>query len=55
MTARDRHFYNLPKNDLTGEGVTGTEGNESLLKYISHNLIGSGKVFSGPFGLRKCE
>ncbi|WAQ99967.1 TTCA-like protein [Mya arenaria] len=53
MTARDRHFYDIPLVQDVGDQNQTSNEKDVLLKYINSNLIGNGKAFSGPFGLRK--
>ena len=53
--ACDRLFYSLPDNskcESNSETEGGRKENE-FLNYISQNIIGCDKVFSGPFGLCK--
>lgn len=51
---RDRLFYSLPDDDRTSKiGVSKTVNTDKLLNFISDNIIGKDKVFSGPFGLRQ--
>lgn len=51
---KDRQFYSIPKNEkyIDLAESQNTE-RQALIKYISDNIIGNNKVFSGPFGLRK--
>ena len=62
-----RQFYSLPASedvDLNGSpsndssqctdsGSDQSNYKDSFLQYISDNVIGADKTFSGPFGLRK--
>ena len=50
----DRRFYSLPQAENFG-GKEQSPKSKELLTYISKNIIGDDKVFSGPFGLRKGE
>ncbi|KAK3100241.1 hypothetical protein FSP39_016852 [Pinctada imbricata] len=52
--ARDRVFYTIPEKDDDLNKQGGVEKDkEDLLKYVSSNILGKDKVFSGPFGLRR--
>ncbi|XP_069131518.1 uncharacterized protein [Argopecten irradians] len=51
-TAKDRRFYSIPDTE-THTGSSESTQTNSLIRYISENIIGNEKVFSGPFGLRK--
>ena len=55
--ARDRCFYKLPNFDTSISEENRKSRKPELIKYISENIIGRRKVFSGPFGLRsgKCN
>lgn len=51
MSARNRLFYDLPERDDPAE-TSALSPKETLINYVNDNLIGSKKVFSGPFGQR---
>lgn len=53
--ACDRLFYSLPENKISANDLEKNDNQKpkDILQFIAENIIGRGKVFSGPFGLRK--
>jgi len=51
MTARDRKFFTVVDRDENDDNQEISE-KEKLLKYIRESVIGSKKLFSGPYGQR---
>ncbi|XP_021346574.1 uncharacterized protein LOC110445978, partial [Mizuhopecten yessoensis] len=52
VAPKDRRFYSLPEKEKHVD-LSGSTKTDSLIRYISENIIGNDKVFSGPYGLRK--
>ncbi|ESP01939.1 hypothetical protein LOTGIDRAFT_230512 [Lottia gigantea] len=48
----NRLFYTIPKHELVEKNDESLTTKEKLLSYIRDNIIGSEKIFGGPFGLR---
>ena len=52
--SKDRLFYSIPKQENNdSEFRENKDDKQSLLTYISENIVGKDKIFSGPFGLRR--